>query len=589
MESNEALIRDYYGTTSDSFWQWHEDGEAVEWRDGKLIAFSEELSYILKHMAQHGLPRFGSLLLLMAATRDHWAVDGSEAGILASMLAAGQEADHEGQQTLTSRLIRKNSRTVHDSDTPAEDRLSLLQQVLQKLHSVRALDRSLRNSLEAKAALASLVFDSTELVVDADQTTFVADAIRPGLLAILGSASDTVFSSYGPILLLRDLADLAPGLDKVTPEAVRLRLKTGLDALPLLAPIEEEPEQVYPSDTARAVIQELLDSPQHVAMANLAKQLIASATLPRKLSESQEHEMGGYSDIANRGTPDRLLLSELAQDGLTLAVRVAMNEAMYLHRETPPSSPRLRRELLIDSGVRAWGIPRVLAAAAALAFAANTPRGATFGAYRGSGSELKAVDLLSKEGLIDHLAALEPDPHLGNALPQFASQVERSDEAVEAVVLMPADSLAEPALLESLRDLKAERVYVATLDRQGEFRLCERGLRGDKLIRRAVLSLDEVVADGSRLRESRDLDNLPASLRVEPFPLRMPSELDPKTCWSIGNWGALSITGDGRLLRWTNRGKGGRTTKRPVAKGATLVGRAGLYSRDDQFRLWQFA
>ena len=79
---------------------------------------------------------------------------------------------------------------------------------------------------------------------------------------------------------------------------------------------------------------------------------------------------GGVADITNRGPLDRLLLSELAHDDLTLAARVALNEALYLRREPPMREPPGALGLLLDSGVRLWGIPRVLATAVALALIA---------------------------------------------------------------------------------------------------------------------------------------------------------------------------------------------------------------------------
>ncbi len=61
--------------------------------------------------------------------------------------------------------------------------------------------------------------------------------------------------------------------------------------------------------------------------------------LPRPLLQPDDIPVGGVSDISNRGTIDRLLLSELAQDDEMLTTRVAMNEVMYLRRETPPQNP----------------------------------------------------------------------------------------------------------------------------------------------------------------------------------------------------------------------------------------------------------
>ena len=44
------------------------------------------------------------------------------------------------------------------------------------------------------------------------------------------------------------------------------------------------------------------------------------------------------------GDFDRLLVSELAHDDLTLSVRIALNEALYLRREAPARDPRPHRD-----------------------------------------------------------------------------------------------------------------------------------------------------------------------------------------------------------------------------------------------------
>ncbi len=545
MLDRDAAIRDYYGTPDDSFWQWQDNGESIAWNDEKTIAFADELSVLLRHMVPYGLPRFGALLMLLAATRSNWAVDGSEAGLLSGMLAS----------------------LNHTDELDSARNKELLDRVLSGLHRIRALDSSLRSSIEARKALVEIVFEVQKYRVAEETAKAIADAIRPGLVARLESIPESVSVGYGPLLVLRDLGVLADGLDRVHPDAVRLRMQTGLSELPSRPQIEIPPEDLLPCDAARGLIEELVNTSEYKGLAQVAKHLIANSTLPRKLTESQEQELGGFSDIANRGTPDRLLLSELAQDGLTLAVRVAMNEAMYLHRETPPSTPRLRRELLIDSGVRSWGTPRVLVAAAALAMVATASKNTVIGVWRGRGDSLSSVDLMSKDGLIEHLAALEPEPHLAEAIPEFAKRISDGNEPVEAVLLMPDDAYADEDLKRSISCLDAERLYVVTLSRHGEFRLCERHRRGEKQIRRAQIDLDQMFEETSSLVEQPDLERLPAFFRVSPIPILLPHELDPEKSWSVGNWGALSITGDGRLMRWTETGKGGQQLSDQIPKG----------------------
>ena len=80
-----------------------------------------------------------------------------------------------------------------------------------------------------------------------------------------------------------------------------------------------------------------LDNDQELGGMSIARQLLAAIHLPRSLSDRDDLPVGGISDISNRGPLDRLLLSELAHDDLTLAVRIATNEALYLAARRRPA------------------------------------------------------------------------------------------------------------------------------------------------------------------------------------------------------------------------------------------------------------
>jgi hypothetical protein len=103
----------------------------------------------------------------------------------------------------------------------------------------------------------------------------------------------------------------------------------------------------------------LKDDVELGGLARLALNLMAAVHLPRPVADREELPLGGVSDITNRGALDRLLVSELANDDLTLAVRIAVNEALYLRREMPPRNPPRQRFVLLDAGIRMWGVPRV--------------------------------------------------------------------------------------------------------------------------------------------------------------------------------------------------------------------------------------
>lgn len=175
----------------------------------------------------------------------------------------------------------------------------------------------------------------------------------------------------------------------------------------------------------------------------MAGQLLAAMHLPRPIADRDDLPVGGVSDISNRGSLDRLLTSELAQDDLTLAVRVAMGEALYLRREAPPRNPPRHRAVLIDAGIRLWGIPRVFATAVALAIAATADRHITVDVYRAKGQQIVPVDLTRREGLVEQMATLALDPHPGDALMPFVEAVSAQGPVADLVLITGEDVAAD--------------------------------------------------------------------------------------------------------------------------------------------------
>src|SRR4051812_3360322 len=66
----------------ETFWRWSRDAKTVEWRDGRTIAFREEVTAILQRLAPTGLPPFGAIVLLLAALRDNWNQRDDKAGLI---------------------------------------------------------------------------------------------------------------------------------------------------------------------------------------------------------------------------------------------------------------------------------------------------------------------------------------------------------------------------------------------------------------------------------------------------------------------------------------------------------------------------
>lgn len=523
----------YFLPPRDWFWEWRDSRRAACWVDGVTIAFSEELESILKALAPQGLPPMAPVLLLLAACRDNWT-----------------EASQRSWQLMQFLVYLEG--TVED--------LAAMGQLNAELHRINGLPSDLRRSPRARSEMAVIAFEGELHRTDSAAAGHMLESWKrwredgsdyPSRPATLGE-------------LRRDVYTLLSGISRITESALRGRVSTGLEVLPRAADLE--PLEPQP---ARSLLEELGDSPELCGLAAIARHLQSLVTLPRPVADPGEVQEGGISDIVNRGRMDRLLLSELAQDEMVLVTRVAMNEALYYRHESPPAPPAYCRKVLLDSGVRTWGVPRVFITAVGLAFTTSASRPIDTAVFRATGASLDDVDFTCAEGVAAHLAVLETAAHPGAALAEFRSRLDaESGDATEGIVITTEDGYDDPDFHEKLRESACTNLFIATVSRQGRFRLLRYSRQGVKPLREATLDLDRLLA--TRPKRPRLLEasvDEPAIFRVDQFPLLLHVPLEVERTWYCEDVGALTYTRDGRLLLWEQRGRGGRQLAEGLPKG----------------------
>jgi len=510
MDDEYKIALAYLSTpANDSFWKWDFESEVIVWSSGSTIAFREELAVVLAKLSGEGLPPIDAVLLLIAATRAYWAEDS---------LAL--------QHEIRSRASLLGKREM-DHDWSA---------LFERLDVVHELPDEMIRTPEGKANLAAIVFEGAPRLLGTAASRMVCNILarRTSTTPLL---SANVNSRSPSTSLPHDLWPLRRGLEGVTRDSLRLRKQTGLDVEPTAAPLDRAVDQ----STVRSLLQRLTDDQELSGLSRLARNLAAVVQLPRSINDSDELPVGGVSDLTNRGSLDRLLISELAHDDLMLATRVALNEALYLRREVQPNHPPERCHVLIDSGLRMWGVPRVYAAAVALALAASAEKQTTLCAYRAAESTLVGVDLATRDGLIAHLGELEPEANPGLALPEFFHHISRADTAGDAVLITTEAVVNDPDFQQALANIDHPTFYLATVNREGGFELWLHGQRGRKRCNQLKLDLDQILnASQSAKRSLIDSEadiHFPAIFRATPFPFRLPCpnyhHLSKEVLWSF--------------------------------------------------------
>jgi hypothetical protein len=218
-------------------------------------------------------------------------------------------------------------------------------------------------------------------------------------------------------------------------------------------------------------LDELLLRKRLTGVAPFLDQLVSAITLPPRRVMRAELPVGGYSSVTNRGHPDQILPGEYAVDELEFLRRFAGNELLYWQREEPQSQVREDMIVLLDQGVRTWGVTRLMLSAAAIALLRRAEtRGlhARVAATSREGEPLEPHD--SALGEMLEASDLSPDP--GLSLERVLE--EPALEARDVVLLTHPRNLLQEDVQTAARRAPAQvRVFALAVDERGQAELHE--------------------------------------------------------------------------------------------------------------------
>lgn len=517
LETDFGVAHEYFASLSPDNWRWSEDGDSLGWVNGPTLTFRAELASILEPWRSKGLPPLLPLLMVLATQRQSW----PESALRLTWLARERMGLANPLPAWVTQVMDRLD-SLHSPPKPADSRFTA--------DLVRYLfEDEWRRAANGK--LAAAVLES------------LSDPISPEF---------TNTESSGKFDILPRLRVLGLALDRFDVDDFRRWRETSVPGAVL--PVEVERES---SEQIRALLVELSEDAELGGVARVARRLASLVTLPKPLSSPDEAPLGGFSDIANRGTLDRLLLGELAHDDLTLAARVANREALYIRRESPPRPPPSERLVLLDCGTRMWGTPRLFATAVGWAMAGAKDKSTKTSVYRAAGERLAEVDCRSRAGIETHLQALESAAHPGDALAALADEWRRVANR-EAVIVTSEQALGDAEFLRAWRGAELAGSWLITVTRAGRLRLLRGGRAGFTLVREGTIELDRLL----RAEKPRPIliegSRVPAYCRLEPPPLRVPYDPPRDREWLVPDRGLLAVTHDGRVLWWTDRRFGPR-------------------------------
>lgn len=530
MNSIEKTAIDYFVSSPYYFWRWSENGEAVEWKDGETICYTDDLLNILRGLTDIGLPPLGTVLLLLAACQHREDKINLEAHV--RRLA---EVSHTqfGRTFRIYPLARTMLRQI--GEVPADLRTGAA-----RIHLIREI-------LDNEGTRARAI------QVPPDQVRAVLDEFSSGRI------DQAVFrerpAPTGQFLLI-EIIPLAFACRKF-PDLASLErhLRSGLSEAP---PPAELP---LPEPESPDLLDELEKDPQTLGLARLSRRLLAALNIPMHARGASDLPIGGVADISNRGDFDRLLLSELAHDDHTLTARLVNNEALFLRREEPPANLDRQRIILVDTTLKMWGVQRMFALSAALAVARNNHHVTAVRAFTLDGHNAVEANLGSKTGILDAMSRLDSALHCGDALTRFFAKTPPAEQE-DYVLISDTDAMRGEKFQASLAAVRERLRFLIVLHRDGSLEFYEFIQGRGKLIGKSKFDLEALLFAPSKSKESPPVreGRLPAFFLQKPYPLYFPLtavQLNTRNTFFDPDRGVAVVTNQQRVLYWPDKYRGG--------------------------------
>jgi hypothetical protein len=409
----------YLDSPNPNIWVYQDRGDAIVWADtGETIMLAAQAAALCKVLLAElsGLPSLTAILFVSDALSKGWNTRQAEArvGLLNQSIQSAKQNATENEHS-------------HVSDW---------------LESLGSLSSDLRKGIQAQGAFLAEVwaqFPRSWLEVGNKDALTAIEWLSVTAIERDDEDQPLVDVSSYRCKKAEQALEFA-SLLSIDEQAIRSRQKTGVDSVEDLPAAAEEVEL---KDPINQLLTNLFHESAHTdqgLVASLAWDSASTIALPRKPSEPDQLQIGGVSDITNRGNPDRLLMTELAADPDLLIARIANGQALYLRRESPPKPRPQVRQILIESSIRCWGEARITQAAFALAAAASEERrGVALSISTLSGDAVYDEDLKTVDGIAALLERLHPSRHPGQAIEILVQRAEREKSPlVEPLLIVSA-------------------------------------------------------------------------------------------------------------------------------------------------------
>ncbi|MFC6269366.1 hypothetical protein [Frigoriflavimonas asaccharolytica] len=462
-------FRTYFQQYQNNFWEWEND-DSIE--DQFFTTFNMinipnvgPISYIayaleiLKTLSDNGLPPFGSfLLVLYAASREDFRkIDG-----------------------LIYFIKSKCEKFNKIGNFPIEHENAIL-----FLENINNLGKNLKKG-QNKILLFNTIFKDAHYKLSSSDSKNIIENIHANF-----SAFDLSFkNNFSKDVFSRDLKVLNLLHEKFPTEKAISNAMFGYTEIEEIEEEIVEEENSTDNEIDEDLLENLIKEPETFHIGSLIKRLWSGMKIPMHQYSPGNHPLGGIADITNKGSFDRMLLSEFANDDDVFVSRVANNEVLFIEREIPPEENIYERILIIDASIKNWGTPKTLAFSTAIAIAKH-PKANTDYKIFVAANEMKEVSLNTVEDVIEGATKISAQLHSTNVLNDFLENL-AIKKGAEVFLLLSEDALKSAEMQRLIQEHRNILSFVISSNSEGiiNFHKYTKGTR--KHIQKVMLPLEEL-------------------------------------------------------------------------------------------------
>ncbi|RZJ44794.1 MAG: hypothetical protein EOO19_11625, partial [Chryseobacterium sp.] len=474
-------VKDYFQSYKDYFWEWKTDQDVPDetgYNENNLISIPNVgavvyrifLIEILKEFQLIGLPPLSPFLLVLYATNDGY-------------------LDLKSIKT----ELRKNPLVINEhikhSINPA----------FQFLETVKSLPNNYKKRRN-RILLLQTIFNNESDAVSQKQSEYIINGYLRSPQKINDSARK---KDLNVAIFSQDLRILASLNNKFpTTESIIKAMKNDVEIPELEDEVVQEETTV---ETDKDFIQELIEEPKTFQVGSLIKRIWSGLKIPMRHLSPGEQPIGGISDMTNKGDFNRMLLSEFANDDEIFMNRVANNEALYIQREIPPEENIFERIILIDTSLKNWGTPKVLAFASAIAVIKH-PKAHSECKVFALGKVNVPISLDTVEEVVEDLNQVSPVLEVSYALEKFFSE-EHKEKDLEVFFITNQENLTNQNLQKVIHENRDRLKFLVTTSSDGELNFYKHHKGTRKHIQKIVLPLKELWANPPRRKKMVENNN----------------------------------------------------------------------------------